>query len=388
MASNRRGASGRIHLHQRDTDDAAPLLGAGLSVPDGLAAQYNTTMKISTTDSCRKDYRSRIARTIKFWAVECTEYFQIGVIDVPPSDLSDDTKYYFQKHKKDLVYSGLNVKFVLHFLMSNKHKKDDPKKLKSIEDMRKYKDAIMWGAKVVGQRLPTVFYEEMDKFNAAYKKEIARAKKEGKVDETSADPIPFALYERILQWALESNNMLVWFWTVEQWNFMARSANIDPLGFHNFWVGSDSIIAKYDDSKADKSGERLSEKNIYANPENFQLCFFTAMGIWVSLEAARLAENERLFLGKNVEEGMASTKYCEQMAGLVKPHIAEIQSFMRASRFNPYGIRKDLRHMLARGLRQVQVFHLLHEEVNGALVQSLTPTGILGVLAISIWVVC
>ena len=41
---------------------------------------------------------------------------------------------------------------------------------------------------------------------------------------------------------------------------MGRYASIDPLGFHNFAVAQDSIKCKYDDSKADKDGEKLSEK--------------------------------------------------------------------------------------------------------------------------------
>jgi len=54
---------------------------------------------------------------------------------------------------------------------------------------------------------------------------------------------------------------------------MARCASVDPLGFHNFSLGQDSIIVKYDDSKSDKDGERLSEKNVYANTEHYYLCF-------------------------------------------------------------------------------------------------------------------
>jgi hypothetical protein len=41
---------------------------------------------------------------------------------------------------------------------------------------------------------------------------------------------------------------------------MAQCATIDPLAFHNFKGGQDSIVCKYgDDSKADTSGDRLSE---------------------------------------------------------------------------------------------------------------------------------
>ena len=48
---------------------------------------------------------------------------------------------------------------------------------------------------------------------------------------------------------------------------MARSASIDPLAYRNFWCGEDSIIVKYDDSKTDKAGECLLEKNICTNPK-------------------------------------------------------------------------------------------------------------------------
>ena len=47
---------------------------------------------------------------------------------------------------------------------------------------------------------------------------------------------------------------------------MARCASIDPLHFSNFSLGVDSIVMKYNDSKADKNAERLAEKNIYAVP--------------------------------------------------------------------------------------------------------------------------
>ena len=41
---------------------------------------------------------------------------------------------------------------------------------------------------------------------------------------------------------------------------MARCTSVDPLGFHIFALGLDSLIVKYDNSKADKDGDRLSEK--------------------------------------------------------------------------------------------------------------------------------
>ena len=62
------------------------------------------------------------------------------------------------------------------------------------------------------QLLPSSFYVKVKEFLEGYKKEIAKAKKEGtgQVDENSADPISFSLYNLLLQWALEENNVIVW----------------------------------------------------------------------------------------------------------------------------------------------------------------------------------
>ncbi|CAB9498884.1 unknown protein (Partial), partial [Seminavis robusta] len=240
--------------------------------------------------------------------------------------------------KIDLIYAGLNVQYVLRFLFEQKKKQNG--NLKTHGELRKYKDAILWGAKVAKQRLPRSFYEEMDTFLQSYKKEFAQAKKQGSVDEQEADPITFSLYSLILDWAVESNNVFVWFWTLSQWNFMARCASIDPLRFHNFKVGQDSIIGKYDDQKADKAGEKLSEKNIYANPFNWKQCFWTGYGIYVALNADRLASDERLFLSQSAKEGSASKRYCEQLTTIIEKHETEVMAHLRPKHFNPYGLRK------------------------------------------------
>jgi hypothetical protein len=333
-----RNRNGRIHPHQRDTDDAAPILGTEISEPAGFETAYNETIRLTMSDNNRKDYRRRIKVIISFWETEVPEYYSVGVIDVLDQDLHTPSKYYFGRHKKDLVYKGLNVKYVLHFLLRNKRKADG--KLKSNEDLRKYKDAIMWGSAIAGERLPREFYEKMDNFQRAYKNEHAQAKKRGEVDEMAADPIPMSLYKLIADWAIYENNIFVWVWTVAQWNFMARSASVDPLAFHNFSLGADSIIGKYDESKSDKAGERLSEKNIYANPTNWKICFWTAFGIWCSLQEESLVPDERLFHMSRSKEGTAATKYCEQLVGIIEPYTQEVQNHMRIANFNPYGFRK------------------------------------------------
>ena len=90
---------------------------------------------------------------------------------------------------------------------------------------------------------------------------------------------------------------MVWHWTQCQWSLMACGSNIDPLTVHNFRLGTDSIICKYDDdSKCDKSAECLAMKNIYANPLDWNMCYWTGFGIYTALRGEnRFIRNPRLF---------------------------------------------------------------------------------------------
>jgi hypothetical protein len=114
---------------------------------------------------------------------------------------------------------------------------------------------------MAGEPLPNEFYQEMIRYIGAYNKKFAQAKKLGEVDEFFiTDPIPLPVYQFLLRLSIKTNNVFAWTWTLLQWNCMAWSASIDCLAFHNFSVGIDSVVIKYDNSKADKTGEKLLEK--------------------------------------------------------------------------------------------------------------------------------
>ena len=63
----RRGGGGRIHPRERNTNDAAPLLGDGLEVVGNFQQQYNESIGISMRNKNRKDYHARLARMTKYW---------------------------------------------------------------------------------------------------------------------------------------------------------------------------------------------------------------------------------------------------------------------------------------------------------------------------------
>ena len=192
----------------------------------------------------------------------------------------------------------------------------------------------------MNEPLPVSFHREIEDYLAGYKREVVKVKKLGNTDETASDPISFELYRLFLRWSVEESNIFMWFWTLSQWSCMARCALIDPLSFHNFDVAQDSIKCKYDDSKADKEGEKLSVKNIYANPTNFKECWWTAMGIYCALHCEQLSKSERLFLAKGTKEGSAATRYQEQLVGLVQRKKDIVKHHIRMDHVNAYGVRK------------------------------------------------
>jgi len=259
-------------------DDEAVNLAAHLPEIPGFKERYNETTKLAMTDRCRRDYRNRLVRIAEWFREHDPEYFAVGVRRVTDEELADETMFFYNTYKLDLHYKGMCHQRFLNFLVSNKRKPNGD--LKSLIDIRKYKDAVYFGADIRNEKCSTIFQNSVKSFLEGYKKELNKDKKEGKVKDHAADPITLPVYKLLLKWAIEGNNLMVWFWTLCQWNFMARSASIDVRAKRNFKLGIDSIRGKYDDTKTDKAGERLSEKNLYANPFDWTMCWWTGVWIW------------------------------------------------------------------------------------------------------------
>ena len=75
--------------------------------------------------------------------------------------------------------------------------------------------------------------------------------------------------------------------------------------------GTDLIIVKYDESKSDEADDKFTNKNIYANPTAFSLCFFTALGICCFYESVLLMSREDIFLTENSKLGIAGHRFCD-----------------------------------------------------------------------------
>ena len=161
----------------------------------------------------------------------------------------------------------------------------------------------------------------MKAFIKTFKKEKAAAKSEGKCDEKDADEIPFTLFEGICCWAIKSGNIMLWTFTVVQWNIMGRSVNVDPLGFHNLSRdgGSDCICITLDKNKSDQSGENVSPKKCYANPGNPTVCFNLALACYLCVNRDIFNRRSDKIFRKKGKDRSASATYCTGVKKLLHP---------------------------------------------------------------------
>ena len=174
---------------------------------------------------------------------EVSEYYAVGVRPLTEEELSDDGMFWW-KNKHNLIYEGLNVQMVKAFL-AHKKKKPNGKTCSHVQ-LWKYNDAILFGANKAKKCLPQAYYEEMEKYLVAFKKETATAKKDGMLDEQEADPISWVLFQNMLQWSLEEQNVYLWAFSLLQWHCMAHSINVGGLALHCFRVGEDNLVVKYE----------------------------------------------------------------------------------------------------------------------------------------------
>ena len=83
MASweTRRKQTGRIHPHERECDNEAPIIGEDLTI-DNYDDEVIDTVGLGKEDKTRKDYRRRIMRIVKWIEENHPAYYNLGCRDV------------------------------------------------------------------------------------------------------------------------------------------------------------------------------------------------------------------------------------------------------------------------------------------------------------------
>ena len=148
--------------------------------PQGYKAVNNQTEGYFLTDKTRRNYRNRIRRIIDFWKAKAPDEYTNSVIrEVPTAEYEEETNYFFPSNKKefklDLIYANVDSDWYKYFLADAQRLPNG--RLASDTHIRKYRDAVMWGAKISKQCLPPSFRMEIEAFHKGYKKKVWRMKK-------------------------------------------------------------------------------------------------------------------------------------------------------------------------------------------------------------------
>ena len=141
---------------------------------------------------------------------------------------------------------------------------------------------------------------------------------------------------------MEKVIILIWLFSVLQWNCMARSMNIGALAYQNFQTGDNYIKIRYDKTKSDQAGEKDRDKHVYANLFNPLSCPILSLGVWFSLYLTWLGKNASLFGSSNTEEEAPSNRYVSLLTLLLKANIETVSKFIRRNRANGHIIWKGL----------------------------------------------
>jgi hypothetical protein len=181
----------------------------------------------------------------------------------------------------------------------------------------KFLEAINFGRRVAKAKFPKNYVLGIEKFKSSLKKENAKNKSDGDILEREADPIPFDLYRFMCESAVNSGNAFWWLFSILQWSCLARCQNIDDLTFRNLSLGSDSIIVKFDATKMDKTGEKCSPENCYAN-------------VYMSLENSAWSKENKsfIFINPGAKQGSTASRCTDFIQSWVKQHYEVIVSFM------------------------------------------------------------
>ena len=137
--SRNRSANGRIMPHQPATDNTVAILCDNLEISNDFAAETCETEKRKMLDKNRRDYRNRIKEIIEFWKEEKPDYHLVGVRALTDEEVNDP-EFFAHNNTEDIIYQGLNAKFVKAFLVFKKRK---PNGTLCSCNLRKFKDALV-----------------------------------------------------------------------------------------------------------------------------------------------------------------------------------------------------------------------------------------------------
>ena len=161
-----------------------------------------------------------------------------------------------------------------------------------------------------------------------YKKEVAQGKNDGIVDDFDADEMTYDLYQLLFGYFLKTTTFACGLFLITQWSCMARSINVDNLGFWNIQRMKHCFTCCCDYKKKDQSGENCSNNNIFSNPQDPQVCFALSLGCHLSVDSTSLKLREGIFLNIGVATGNAAKTFCDRLQVIIQEYEEEIRKYI------------------------------------------------------------
>jgi hypothetical protein len=167
MPLPQRGLLGSLQQQEqqeaRGNEDATTfIIGQDLQIAAADLAAVQDTEDHEKVINTMRDYRNRIQRLCEWLQKEFPEYVELGGVVPITNAQKSDRVFFAYKSILDLRYQGLNVDFIKLYMAARKVKADG--KILSHGHIRKYHDAILWGAEKAAQTLPLNFRPKMKKF--------------------------------------------------------------------------------------------------------------------------------------------------------------------------------------------------------------------------------
>ncbi len=315
---------------------------AKLTLKSNHAKSLKETMEFKKKKKTIEDHNRRLASIHKWIKKHYPDYYETVYVPLTDEQKADQLQFY--KAEGDFDYDKLQVDIIKAYISAHKIKskdQDGKETYYSYVNLRKYSDAVKFGASRVNYALSPEFQLAIKEHLDTLKKENNQKKGEGKVEEREADPISFPLMIEICKWAVRLGFISLWAFTVLQWHCMARSINIGSLTLQNLFLGKDSIIIKFNSTKKDQKGEKVNPKNCFSNPFNYLICVTTVLGVYFAIFDEHFANGRKeIFQSENTDKNTAAHNYCENLVKLFKHMGEELWKWVRPGHANGHGIRK------------------------------------------------
>jgi hypothetical protein len=133
-------------------NDATSIIGQDLQINAADLAAVQDTEDYEKVLNTMRNYRNRIQAICEWMQKEFPEYVERGGVEPITNWQKSDRTFFAYKSTLDFRYDRLNVDLIKIFMSRRKTKADG--KIYSHVHLRKFRDAILWGAEKAVQTLP------------------------------------------------------------------------------------------------------------------------------------------------------------------------------------------------------------------------------------------